>query len=67
MDTDARYTSLILDAMRVSANYQPRFGLGRRRGVSLNEFKALYGDDPLYSWMSLDTRQSTRRIKRQVA
>ena len=55
MGTDERYTSLILDAMRVSADYRPRFGLGRRGGISLNEFKTLYSDDPLYSWIGLDT------------
>ena len=54
-DDDSLYTSVILDALRVSANYQPKFGLGRRRGVSLNEFRTLYSEDPLYSWIGLDT------------
>ena len=55
MDNDARYRSLILDAMRVSADYRPRFGFGRRHGVSLEEFKASYSADPLYSWLGLDS------------
>ena len=55
MDADERYRSLILDALRVSANYRPRFGLGGRRGVSLEEFTAAYSADPLYSWIGLDS------------
>ncbi|MCY3544370.1 MAG: hypothetical protein OXH22_10080 [Chloroflexi bacterium] len=52
MGPDDRYTTILLDAMRTSAKYQPKFGLGR--DISLNEFEALYGDDPLYSWIGLD-------------
>ena len=55
MDADERYRSLILDALRISANYRPRFGLGRRRGVTLEEFTAQYSADPLYSWIGLDS------------
>lgn len=55
MSRDARYTSLILNPMRVSANYQPNFGQGRRNRVSLEQFEELYGADPLYSWIGLDT------------
>ena len=53
MGPDGRYIAILLDAMRTSANYQPKFGLGRN--ISLTEFEALYGDDPLYSWIGLDT------------
>lgn len=55
MDSDTRYRSLILDAVRVSARYRPRFGLGRRGGMSLDEFHAAYSADPLYSWIGLDS------------
>ena len=55
MNTDAKYRSLILDAVRVSAQYRPRFGLGRRGGMSLEEFRAAYAADPLYSWIGLDS------------
>ncbi len=55
MDADARYRSLVLDRIRVSADYKPQFGLGRRRGVSLEEFIAAYSADPLYSWIGLNS------------
>ena len=55
MDADERYRSLLLDALRVSADYRPRFGLGRRRGVTLEEFTAQYSADPLYSWIGIDS------------
>lgn len=54
MDTDEKYAAILLDALRVSADYLPKFGLGRRRGVSLDEFNAVYGADPLYSWIGFD-------------
>lgn len=54
MDTDAKYAAILLDALRVSSDYLPKFGLGRRRGVSLDEFNAVYGADPLYSWIGFD-------------
>ena len=55
MDADEKYRSLILDALRISADYRPRFGLGRQRGVTLEEFTARYSADPLYSWIGLDS------------
>lgn len=55
MEADERYRSLILDALRISAGYRPRFGLGRRRGITLEEFTAEYSADPLYSWIGLDS------------
>ena len=54
MDTDEKYAAILLDALRVSSDYLPKFGLGRRRGVSLDEFNAVYGADPLYSWIGFD-------------
>lgn len=54
MDTDARYADILLDALRVSADYLPKFGLGRRGGVSFDEFETIYGADPLYSWIGFD-------------
>ena len=55
MDADERYRFLILDALRISAGYRPRFGLGRRRGITLEEFTAEYSADPLYSWIGLNS------------
>ena len=52
MGPDTRYTALLLDPMRVSSEYKPKFGRGRE--ISLSQFEALYGADPLYSWIGLD-------------
>ena len=49
------YLSLVLDAIRVCADYRPRFGQGRAGGFTLQEFKRLYGADPFYSWFGLDS------------
>lgn len=51
---DEKYVSLILDPIRVSASYQPKFGLGRK-GLGFEEFAELYSSDPFYSWIGLDT------------
>lgn len=52
--SDEKYLDLILDPVRVSANYRPKFGLGRK-GIELEEFTELYGSDPFYSWVGLDS------------
>ena len=54
LEPDAKYIALIVDAIRVSANYRPKFGLGGA-GLGLAEFKELYSADPFYSWLGLDT------------
>ena len=53
-NTDAKYLSLMLDPIRVSARYKPRFGL-RGAGLDLAGFSELYGSDPFYSWVGLDS------------
>ena len=52
---DERYLQIVLKRIRVSAEYRPKFGRGREdKGLSLDEFQALYGSDPFYSWFGLD-------------
>jgi hypothetical protein len=53
-ETDARYMSLIVNAIRVSANYRPKLGHGGE-GVELSAFIALYNSDPFYSWLGLNS------------
>lgn len=55
MDDDQRYLDLLLRAIRVSANYHPMFGQGRQAGLSVEQFSQLYGSDPFYVWMGLDS------------
>lgn len=52
---DASYVALIEQCLGVCRDYQPRFGGGRKSGYSLDEFRALYGQDPFYAWLGLDS------------
>lgn len=52
---DEKYLQIVLKRIRVSAKYRPKFGRGSEtKGLSLDEFQALYGSDPFYSWFGLD-------------
>ena len=54
-ENDARYLKIVLDPIRVSADYKPKFGKGNKAdGYSLDEFQTLYRSDPFYSWFGLD-------------
>ena len=50
---DAEYVEMILDRVRVSAAYRPKFGR-RGDGLTLHQFQDLYGTDPFYAWFGLD-------------
>ncbi len=52
---DERYLRIVLEPIRVSAEYRPKFGRGSKRGgLSLGEFQDLYRNDPFYGWFGLD-------------
>lgn len=53
-DRDKEYLALLLDAIRVCANYRPKLGHGGKAGYSLQEFQEMYRNDPFYSWVGLD-------------
>lgn len=53
-NTDSKYIELLVESIRVSTNYRPKFGRGGQ-GVDLAEFTGLYGADPFYSWVGLDS------------
>lgn len=52
-DRDSRYVEIILAPLRKSADYLPK--MGRSGEVDLEGFSELYGADPLYHWMGLDS------------
>ena len=52
--SDAEYLEIITGAIRVCADYRPRFGHGREAGFTVAEFQKLYQADPFYSWFGLD-------------
>ena len=51
---ESEYLSLIVNAIRVCADYRPKLGHGGKAGYSLQEFQKLYQADPFYNWMGLD-------------
>lgn len=53
--TDDQYVQIILDAIRVCAQYKPKFGQGAKSGgLTMEEFQELYQGDSFYSWFGLD-------------
>jgi hypothetical protein len=52
---DAEYLKIVLDPIRVCAQYKPKFGQGAKGGgLVLAEFQKLYQGDPFYNWFGLD-------------
>ena len=53
--TDDPYIQIILDAIRVCAQYRPKFGQGAKDGgLTLEQFQDLYQRDSFYNWFGLD-------------
>ena len=54
--TDEQYMQIILDAIRVCAQYRPKFGQGAKGGggLTLEQFQELYQVDSFYNWFGLD-------------
>jgi hypothetical protein len=44
--------NIIMNRLEKCKSYKPKFGTGS--AVSLDEFKAMHGEDPLYGWFGLD-------------
>jgi hypothetical protein len=52
---DLEYLSILLDPIAECSSYRPAFGLQNEEGVSVVQFRQLYGSDPLYHWIGLDS------------
>lgn len=52
---EKRYLKLLLDPLEECAHYQPKFGTDDAEGVSLERFQEIYGQDPFYHWLGLDS------------
>lgn len=53
---EKNYLETFLEPIGKCKNYRPKFGQGKNDdGLSLNQFKHLYGSDPFYAWIGLDT------------
>lgn len=54
-DDDEKYLGIVLEPIRICAEYKPKFGQGNKGGgLSLNDFQNLYRNDPFYCWFGLD-------------
>ncbi len=55
-DKEELYTELFLRPLRKCKDYKPKFGESQNeQGVNLDGFMKLYGLDPFYSWIGLDS------------
>ena len=54
-DKNNEYKEILLAPIRECIDYTPKFGQGRKKGITLLEFKTLYGEDLFYKWLGLDT------------
>jgi hypothetical protein len=53
---EERYFDLFVTALRACAQYKPMFGKGRKGGgFTLADFQQVYGRDPFYHWVGLDS------------
>jgi len=51
-----RYLKIFLTPILKSKKYRPKFGHGdKKNGYTFEEFARLYGSDPFYSWIGLNT------------
>ncbi|WP_298820160.1 hypothetical protein [Chloroflexus sp.] len=53
-DRENAYLDLLLKPIRICADYKPGFGRGKRDGLTLEQFRALYKNDQFYQWFGLD-------------
>jgi hypothetical protein len=52
---DERYFLLLTTPLRACTQYKPKFGQGGKAGITLEQFQQMYGSDPFYSWIGLDS------------
>lgn len=54
-ELDEKYLEIFLSPLYACADYLPAFGTNGTGGLSLGDFRALYGGDEFYSWIGLDS------------
>lgn len=56
MHNEAAYLKKFLDPLKICKRYKPKMGQGGKEdGIGLDQFLAMYGADPFYAWIGLDT------------
>lgn len=54
--TDKKYREVLLEPIRVCAAYKPAFGTSKgEEEITLDRFQDLFGADPLYNWLGLNS------------
>jgi len=54
-NNDSRYLSILLNPLDECARHKPAFGRNDSEGVDIEQFREMYGNDPLYHWVGLDS------------
>ena len=54
-NSDTIYLDILLDPLAECANHKPAFGRSGSKGVDIEQFREMYGNDPLYHWVGLDS------------
>ena len=52
---EEKYFQILMTALRACTQYKPRFGQERKDALTLEHFKQMYGADPFYHWIGLDS------------
>ncbi len=52
---EERYFLLLATAVRKCLLYKPKFGQGKTAGLTVQEFARVYGNDPFYHWLGIDS------------
>jgi hypothetical protein len=55
IQSDSVYLQILLEPLIECSSYVPSLGLQSDEGVDLPRFQRMYGDDPLYHWIGLDS------------
>lgn len=55
MQDDTQYLNIFLTPIRVCSSYKPKFGGESEEDTTLDDFRRIYGNDPLYHWVGFDS------------
>lgn len=50
-----KYVKILTSPLQACKKYKPVFGTADKNGITLETFHEMYGSDPLYSWIGLDS------------
>jgi hypothetical protein len=59
---DLEYVRILLTPLAECTHYRPAFGQTTGDGIDLPQFQVLYGGDPLYHWIGLDSDLMYRQL-----